>query len=163
MDRVDVTFREATEGDLQAIVAMLADDPLGRQRERLSDPLPTAYLEAFDAIAADPNNALWLACRDGEIVGALQLTFTPSISYQGGWRATIENVRTASSTRGRGVGSALVRWAIERARRKGCRIVQLTTDKTRTDAKRFYERLGFAASHEGMKLHLTERAANVEA
>lgn len=163
MDRVDVTFREATEGDLQAIVAMLADDPLGRQRERLSDPLPTAYLEAFDAIAADPNNALWLACRDGEVVAALQLTFTPSISYQGGWRATIENVRTASSARGRGVGSALVRWAIERARRKGCRIVQLTTDKTRTDAKRFYERLGFAASHEGMKLHLTERAANVEA
>ena len=149
-----VTFRDATAADLPAIVAMLADDALGREREAPELPLQSSYYETFAAIERDPNNALIVACVGDEVVGALQLSFMPSISYRGSWRATIENVRTSNALRGQGIGRALVAHAIERARDRGCRIVQLTTDKRRTDAHRFYERLGFVASHEGMKLHL---------
>ena len=151
-----LSFRDATAADLPTIVAMLADDALGRTRESADEPLPSSYYETFAAIERDPNNTLIVACEDDEVVGALQLSFMPSISYRGSWRATIENVRTSNARRGQGIGRALVEHAIERARERQCRIVQLTTDKRRTDALRFYERLGFRASHEGMKLHLTE-------
>jgi GNAT superfamily N-acetyltransferase len=111
-------------------------------------------MRAFRAIDGDTNNELIVACRDGKAVGVLQLTFIPYLTYQGGWRALIEGVRVDSRTRSQGLGKALIEWAIARARERGCIMVQLTTDKTRADAKRFYEGLGFVASHEGMKLHL---------
>ncbi|MDM0043414.1 GNAT family N-acetyltransferase [Variovorax dokdonensis] len=134
---------------------MLADDPLGAQRERLADPLPPSYLQAFEAIERDPNNELVVAEDDaGGVVGVLQLTCTPYITHQGGWRATIEGVRVHKSCRSSGVGRQLFEWAIGRARERGCHLVQLTTDKQRPDALRFYEQLGFVASHEGMKLKL---------
>jgi ribosomal protein S18 acetylase RimI-like enzyme len=140
--------------NLAAIVRLLSDDPLGTKRERYETPLPEGYLRAFDAIDADPNNELEVACRGGEVVGVLQLTFIPYLTYQGGWRALIEAVRIDSKHRSQGLGKAMFAWAIERSRSRGCHLVQLTTDKSRPEAKRFYESLGFSASHEGMKLHL---------
>jgi GNAT superfamily N-acetyltransferase len=137
-------------------VRLLADDELGAARERWELPLPPAYRAAFDAIAADPNNELVVACVDGRVVGVLQLTFTPYVLHQGAWRATIEGVRVDSGLRSRGIGAALFAFAFARARARGCRVVQLTTDKRRPDAKRFYERLGFVASHEGMKRPLED-------
>lgn len=150
------TPREATADDVAAIVALLADDALGAERECAQSPLPPAYHQAFDAIAADANNELIVADDGGEIVGVLQLTFIPYLTHQGSWRALIEGVRVAASRRGSGLGQQLFEWAIERARTRGCRMVQLTTDKRRPDALRFYERLGFVASHEGMKLQLAD-------
>ncbi|MED1950171.1 GNAT family N-acetyltransferase [Brevibacillus centrosporus] len=149
-----VTFRIATANDLDQIVQMLADDELGKTRERYETPLPESYVKAFEAISSDPNNELVVACLGEEIVGVQQITFTPYLTHQGSWRATIEGVRTASSVRGKGIGSQLIGWAIDRAKARGCRLVQLTTDKKREDAHRFYERLGFQATHEGMKLKL---------
>jgi ribosomal protein S18 acetylase RimI-like enzyme len=149
-----LTFRRARREDVERIVEMLADDPLGAKRERYELPLPRAYLAAFEAIEADPNNDLEVACLDGRVVGVLQLTFIPYLTYQGGWRASIEGVRIDGKIRSAGLGRAMVEHAIARARDRGCHMVQLTTDKTRPDAKRFYEALGFVASHEGMKLHL---------
>jgi ribosomal protein S18 acetylase RimI-like enzyme len=151
---MSLSFRAATRDDLPAIVRLLADDDLGRQRERFELPLPAGYLEAFAAIDADPNNELIVACLDDDVVGVLQITFTPYLTYQGSWRATVEGVRTAASTRGQGIGTALLQHAIGRAAARGCHLVQLTTDKRRAPARRFYERLGFEATHEGMKLHL---------
>ena len=139
---------------MTAIVRMLADDPLGAKRERFETPLPAGYWNAFDAIDADPNNELIVACHGHVVVGVLQLTVIPSLTYQGGWRATIEGVRVDAGVRDRGRGRTMFEWAIGRARERGCHLVQLTTDKTRSDAKRFYEALGFTASHEGMKKHL---------
>ncbi|NRG33369.1 GNAT family N-acetyltransferase [Niallia circulans] len=147
-------FRLAVLQDLDQIVAMLADDVLGSKRERYEHPLPASYLQAFQAIAEDPNNELVVACFGNEVVGVQQITFTPYITHQGGWRATIEGVRTASSVRGKGVGTQLINWAIERAKERGCHLIQLTTDKQRPDALRFYERLGFQATHEGLKMKL---------
>lgn len=149
-----VHFRSARLADLPAIVALLADDPLGATRERLEDPLPNAYLRAFTAIDQDPNQDLIVADRGGVVAGVLQLTFIASLTWQGSTRALIEGVRIASGLRGKGIGEALVREAIARARAHGCTIVQLTTDRSRADAHRFYERLGFKATHVGMKLHL---------
>ncbi|RAV23199.1 GNAT family N-acetyltransferase [Paenibacillus contaminans] len=149
-----ITFRAASAKDLNDIVQMLADDELGSTRERYETPLPESYIKAFEAIDADPNNELIVACLGEEVVGVQQLTFTPYITHQGSWRATIEGVRTAASVRGQGIGSQLIEWAIERAKERGCRMIQLTTDKKRTDALRFYERLGFQATHEGLKMKL---------
>ena len=149
-----LTFRQATAADLPHIVAMLANDPLGAMRERFEDPLPRAYRDAFDDIEPDPANELVVAETDGAVVGVLQLTIIPYLTYQGGRRALIEGVRVAASSRGHRVGQALVEWAVNRAREHGCHLVQLTTDKTRAAAKQFYEKLGFKATHEGMKLHL---------
>lgn len=149
-----IHFRIATVDDLYKIVEMLADDELGRMRERFETPLPDSYVRAFEAIDSDPNNELIVSCLEEEIVGVLQLTFTPYLTHQGSWRATIEGVRTASSVRGEGMGSQLIRWAIERAKERGCHMVQLTTDKKRADALRFYERLDFTATHEGLKMKL---------
>ena len=133
---------------------MLADDALGAKRERFETPLPATYLAAFAEIDRDANNELVVACLGEAVVGVLQLTFIPYLTHQGSRRALIEGVRVASAHRGTGLGTRLFEWAIERARERGCRMVQLTTDKSRPDAKRFYEALGFVASHEGMKLVL---------
>ena len=149
-----VQFRTATADDLDAIVAMLADDPLGSQREQYAQPLPAAYHQAFAAIDADSNNALVVACLDNEVIGVLQVTVIPYLTYCGGWRALIEGVRIHREHRSRGLGQDMMTWAIDYAKSKGCHMVQLTTDKLRPQAKAFYEALGFTASHEGMKLHL---------
>lgn len=153
-NRTAPTFRRAVRADLPAIIAMLADDPLGAQRERLTDPLPESYLEAFAALDADPNNLLVVADSGGVIAGTMQLTFLPGLSHQGSWRCQIEGVRISSEVRSKGIGRDMITWAIELARERGCRFVQLTSDKSRADALRFYGRLGFVASHEGMKLRL---------
>lgn len=131
---------------------MLADDPLGAQRERFEDPLPEAYFDAFGEIQRDPNNRLIVAEHEGQVVGVLQLTLIPNISYQGGWRAMIEGVRIHQQFRGEGVGQDMVLHAVEVARDRGCVMVQLTADKSRVDALRFYQQLGFRATHEGLKL-----------
>jgi GNAT superfamily N-acetyltransferase len=149
-----VTVRAARREDLPAIVRMLADDHLGGTREAATDPLPDAYHEAFDAIERDPNNEILVATIDDRVVGTLQLTYTPSLSYQGGWRATVEGVRADSPLRGQGIGTKLMERAIDMARAKGCVLMQLSTHKSRTDAHRFYQRLGFSAEHVGMKLML---------
>ena len=149
-----LVFRDAVRDDLPRIIALLANDPLGSKRERLADPLPDCYHRAFDAIAADPNNRVIVVEHDGKIIGTLQLTFIPNLTYAGGIRAQIEGVRVDDAYRSRQVGRRLFEWAIEEARRHGCHMVQLTADKTRPDAHRFYESLGFTASHLGMKLHL---------
>jgi ribosomal protein S18 acetylase RimI-like enzyme len=148
------TIRDARRDDVPAIVRMLADDPLGATRERAVDPLPREYLDAFEAIQTHTGNHLLVAELDGKIVGCLQLTFIPGLSRLGLMRAQIESVRIDSSMRGRKLGELMIRDAIERARQRGCGVVQLTTDKAREDAHRFYERLGFKATHEGMKLAL---------
>ena len=147
-------IRHSVREDLPAIVALLADDILGGGRETLLDPLPDVYLAAFEAIDSDPRNELIVVDDGGEVVGVLQLTFIPGLTHQGGERAQIEGVRVAASHRSQGVGRLLFEWTIERARARGCRMVQLTTDKQRPDAHRFYASLGFVASHEGMKLRL---------
>ena len=148
------TIRRATATDLTAIVRLLADDALGRARENPGPPLDPCYAEAFAAIERDPNQFLAVAEDGGEVVGCLQLTFIPGLSRRGLWRGQIESVRVASARRGSGLGRILFTWAIEECRRRGCGLVQLTTDKARPDALRFYESLGFVASHEGIKLVL---------
>ncbi|MBE9558197.1 MAG: GNAT family N-acetyltransferase [Proteobacteria bacterium] len=150
----NITFRTATRDDLPVIVRMLADDGLGKGREQAVEPLPRAYSEAFDRMAAQPGNIYLLAEIDGEVAGCLQLTIIHGLSRTGMSRAQIEGVRVAAVQRGQGVGESLFREAIDRARHEGCGLVQLTTDKARPDALRFYEKLGFIASHEGMKLNL---------
>ena len=147
-------FREATEADLPAIVAMLADDDLGRGREASGPHLPDAYKLAFAEISAAPSNCILVAEQDGVVVGTLQLTIIAGLSRKGAKRGLIEAVRVASETRGTGVGEKLMRHAIDLARAKGCRLVQLTSDKRRTRAHAFYRGLGFEASHEGFKLEL---------
>jgi len=149
-----VSFRRAKRDDVDRLVQLLANDALGAKRERYETPLPASYLAAFDAIDRDPNNELIAACLDGSVVGVMQLTFLPGLTYQGGWRAMIEGVRIDAAVRSAGLGRAMIEWAVQRARERGCHLVQLTTDKARPEAKRFYEGLGFVASHEGMKLHL---------
>ena len=148
-----LTFRPATTADLDDIVRLLANDPLGSQREQFSQPLPEAYVRAFEAIDADPNNELIVASA-GVVIGVMQLTYLPSLTYQGSWRMQIEGVRIAEEWRSQGVGRKMFEWAIARARARGCRLVQLTSDKKRPDALRFYGSLGFAASHVGFKLRL---------
>jgi GNAT superfamily N-acetyltransferase len=150
-----VLIRRAVRTDLTAIVALLAADQLGASRDGVRDTADmAAYEAAFTAIDADAAQLLVVAEAAGRVVGTLQLTFIPGLAKRGALRAQIEAVRVADWFRGDGLGSALLGWAIEEARRRGCALVQLTTDKSRTDAHRFYERLGFVASHEGMKLGL---------
>lgn len=149
----ELSFRSAQKEDVTLIVEMLADDPLGAKRERFEEPLPESYFEAFSAIEMDPNNELIIAELHGEMVGFMQLTFIPYLTYQGRWRALVEGVRVNKNHRGRGIGKKLFLWAIARAKKRNCHLLQLTTDKKRPDALQFYEALGFVASHEGMKLH----------
>jgi GNAT superfamily N-acetyltransferase len=145
-------MRRATADDVPALVSMLADDHLGAQRENPDET--AAYREAFDRIDSDPNQHLVVAERDGRPIGTLQLTVIPGLSRRGSTRALIEAVRVHANARGDGLGSRLIQWAIEEARRQGCVLVQLTSDATRIEAHRFYERLGFEASHLGFKMQL---------
>ncbi|MFD3498667.1 GNAT family N-acetyltransferase [Streptomyces sp. NPDC058676] len=148
----DLEIRPAKAEDIPAIVAMLADDPLGAQRESPDDPTP--YLTALERLSADPNQHLMVAVREGRVVGTLQLTIIPGLSRRGSTRSIVEGVRIHADERGSGLGTQLIEWAIEESRRQGCQLVQLTSDNTRTEAHRFYERLGFTASHVGFKLQL---------
>jgi len=155
-DGRSLTFRDATEADLPAIVAMLADDVNGAKREDPSLPLDPGYLDAFAAIEATPNLHLFVAERDGTIIGSFQLYFLPGLSTKGAWRAQIEAVRVASALRGQGFGARMIEWAIARSKAHGAHVLQLTTMNDRADAHRFYERLGFTPSHVGMKLSLKD-------
>jgi ribosomal protein S18 acetylase RimI-like enzyme len=153
MDKISLNFRSATPSDVSKIVRMLADDPLGKMRERFEDPLPESYLAAFHAIAEDPNNELVVATTGTEIAGFLQITFIPYLTYRGRWRALVEGVRVNKKFRGQGVGKKLLQWAIQAAKSRNCHLIQLTTDKQRPEAIEFYKSLGFIPSHEGLKLH----------
>jgi GNAT superfamily N-acetyltransferase len=146
-----LTIRRAAAGDFPAILALLMDDDLGKLREDLHDP---AYDLAFAAIDGDANQLLGVAMQDHAVIGCFQLTFIPGLARRGLWRGQIEAVRVARAWRGQGIGAAMMQWAIARCRARGCGLVQLTSDKRRADAHRFYSRLGFTASHEGMKLPL---------
>jgi GNAT superfamily N-acetyltransferase len=150
-------FRDARVDDVATIVRLYADDELGSTREVVSDPPEDGYLRAFQQIAGDPRQRLVVVEDDGELVATLQLSFLPHLVLRGGERAQIEAVRVRSDRRGSGLGEAVFRWAIEVARDRGCALVQLTTNASRADARRFYERLGFEASHIGMKLALHDR------
>lgn len=147
------TFRRATRDDLPALLALLRDDTLGTKREAPADD--PCYVDAFDAIERDPNQYLLAMLVDGTVRGMCQLTFTPGLSRAGAWRATVESVRIDAPLRGRGLGGALLEHAVSLARAQGCRLVQLTSDVRRTEAHRFYGRLGFKASHTGFKLELS--------
>jgi ribosomal protein S18 acetylase RimI-like enzyme len=149
-----VVFRSARRDDVRRIVELLADDMLGVSREHVSNPVSEVYLSAFDAIMAQQGNSIVVAELNGEIVGCLQLTLVPGLSRRGATRAFIEGVRVSSSVRGRRIGELLVLDAIERARAASCSLVQLTTDAARKDAHRFYERLGFSATHIGYKMEI---------
>jgi GNAT superfamily N-acetyltransferase len=150
-----LSFRKATRNDLPTILSMLANDPLGKLRERLQEPLPLSYYDAFEKINIDKNQELMVAeDEQAMIVATFQISFLQYLTYQGGLRAQIEAVRVREDQRGQGLGEKIITWAMQRAKEKGAHLVQLTTDKKRHDAIRFYEKLGFVASHEGMKLHL---------
>ncbi|MFJ2292032.1 GNAT family N-acetyltransferase [Streptomyces sp. NPDC087894] len=148
----DLDIRPAVSADIPAIVAMLADDPLGAQRESPDDLDP--YLAASRRLVDDQNQHLTVAVRQGKVVGTLQLTIVPGLSRRGATRSIVEGVRVHADERGSGLGTQLIQWAVDESRRQGCQLVQLTSDATRTDAHRFYERLGFTASHVGFKLAL---------
>ena len=148
-----ISIRRARREDVEAIVKMLADDPLGRSRERIEHPLPSCYFDAFEAVDRDPRIQLVVAEDNaGAVVGCLELCVMPGLSSQGASRGLIEDVRVAMHCRSRGIGEKLVRWAVADARAKGCKLVELLTHHTRVDAQRFYKRLGFMPSHVGMTL-----------
>jgi GNAT superfamily N-acetyltransferase len=147
-------MREAISDDLPAIVALLADDENGALREDARLPLDPGYVAAFDAIAALPNQELIVAELDGRIVGTMQLSYLPGLSFRGRWRGQIEAVRIDCALRGHGLGTAMIEWAVERCRSRDCKMVQLTSKRTRLDAHRFYERMGWDRSHSGFKLML---------
>ncbi len=151
----EVVLRRAVLADVAAIVGLLADDPLGRSRETGADPTDlVVYRTAFATVDADPAHLLVVAVADEEVIGTLQLSFLPGLSRRGALRAEIEAVRVGRAHRSRGLGRAMITWAVAEARRRGCALVQLTSDRSRGDAHRFYSRLGFAASHLGFKLEL---------
>ena len=151
LGRSDLDFRDAVAGDIPAIVAMLADDPLGRQRENPSLPLDQRYIAAFEEIEASPNERLIVVELAGEMIGTMQVNFLPGLSRLGMKRAQVEAVRVRIGYRDRGFGTAMIDHAIELAREAGCGVVQLTTDKSRREAHTFYEKLGFESSHVGYK------------
>jgi GNAT superfamily N-acetyltransferase len=153
-DGSEITFRAARREDVARIVELLADDPLGAGRERFGDPLPASYYAAFDRIEASGGNILTVAELDGAVVGCLQMTFIPGLSNQGADLALIEGVRVDTALRSQGLGAALIEWALDAARARGCQAVELFTHKTRTDAHRFYDRLGFEQSHVGYRIKL---------
>ncbi|MDH2382095.1 GNAT family N-acetyltransferase [Bradyrhizobium sp. CER78] len=149
-----IAFRQAQPADLPAIIALLANDVLGVQREDASSPPNQRYVAALEAILADPNQLQVVATLDDAVIGCLQLTFIPGLARMGSWRGLIEAVRIAETQRSSGVGQQMFEWAIAQCRARGCDLVQLTTDRARPDAHRFYERLGFVGSHIGYKLKL---------
>lgn len=150
----ELILRDATVADLPAILAMLAEDTIPADRE--ADPSDPRYLTAFEAIDADPNQHLVAAELDGRVVGTMQLSFLPGLSFRGSWRGLIEAVRIVADLRGQRLGERMIQWAVEQCRARDCKLVQLTSSATRTDAHRFYARLGFVQSHVGMKLHLRD-------
>ena len=154
MSNTALTYRKARVVDVPAIIKLLANDPLGKLREELKEPLAPSYYEAFHRINEDKNQELIVVETDeNKIIGTLQLTFIPYLTYRGGIRAQIEAVRIHQDLRGQGIGELLFAWAIKRAKEKKAHVLQLTTDKNRPEAINFYEKLGFKASHEGMKMH----------
>ncbi len=152
--KFNLTYREAQREDLLSIISMLADDALGQTREAPTDPLPDSYISAFIAIDQDPNHKLIVVEHDNLQVGTFQLSFLPYLTHIGSWRAQIEAVRIHSGYRKYGIGTQMIEWAIEQSRLKGCKMVQLTSNKERTDAIHFYEKFGFKPSHEGLKKEL---------
>ena len=153
---MNITIRSAARNDLPAVVRLLASDAITGKRELFSEPLLPSYSQAFEEITGDKNNELIVAESDGAIVGTLQLTFIPNITQRGGKRALVEAVFVDAQCRGQGIGKMMMEWAIERARQMDCRMIQLTTNKARPDAQRFYQSLGFVNSHEGMKRQLEQ-------
>jgi len=151
---MNLNFRKAKQGDISNLINLLADDDLGATREDVSMPLNQSYIDAFLSIEEDPNNELTVVECNGELAGMLQLTFIPYLTHRGSWRCLIEGVRIAKSFRGQGLGSQFIGWAITRAKDKNCSIVQLTSDKQRPGALKFYQSLGFQATHEGFKLKI---------
>jgi len=155
MIRGRIEFRAALRAELAAIISLLANDALGQLREDTSEPVAAVYEDAFTAIEADPNQLLAVAVdKDSAVVGTLQLSFLPGISRMGSWRGQIEAVRVADTHRSSGLGGQMFDWAIEQCKLRGCNLVQLTTDKNRPGAHRFYEKLGFEPTHTGYKLKL---------
>ena len=151
-----MNFRKATDKDVSTIVEMIADDELGKKRENFQIPLPSEYLKAFEKISSDENQELIIVENENsEVIGTLQLTFIQYLTYRGGKRAQIEAVRIRKDQRGLGIGKKMFQWAINRAKERNAHLLQLTTDKKRPDAIKFYEDLGFMQSHEGMKLHFS--------
>ena len=152
--RNNMKFRKAVKKDIPFIVQMIANDKLGQLRGNYTDPLPEKYYDAFERINADANQELIVVENDqNSIIGTLQLSFIQYLTYQGGMRAQIETVRIREDLRGEGIGQKMFEWAIQRAKERNAHLLQLTTDKQRPEAVRFYEKLGFKASHEGMKMH----------
>lgn len=149
-----LSLRRATATDLPEIVRLLIEDELGATRECLSDPLLPGYRKAFQAIIEDKNQAILVVDYNEKVIGACHLTFMPSLSFKGSWRLNIENIHVDKKFQNQGVGTWMLQKAIHKGREKGCKIVQLTTNKKRFHSKIFYEKLGFIASHEGMKLYL---------
>ena len=160
---MSLSIRTAERSELSAIVQLLANDALGQTRERYAEPLPGEYTAAFNAITDDPNNELLVAHDDGALAGVVQVTYIPNLTYRGSWRAQVEGVRVEATFRGRGVGRFLIESAAKRAEARGCRLLQLTTDRTRPKAVAFYERLGFRDSHVGFKLTLPAAVGRPEA
>jgi len=152
-----MNFRKATANDLSAIVEMLADDELGKKRENFQIPLPSDYIEAFEKINSDENQELVVVENEAlEVIGTLQLSFIQYLTYRGGIRAQIEAVRIRKDKRGLGIGKTMFEWAINRAQERKAHLLQLTTDKKRPKAIKFYEDFGFTSSHEGMKMHFDQ-------
>jgi len=152
-----LVIRPAEQQDLPGLIAMLMDDELGKLREDASTPVHACYRDAFANIEQDPNNELVVLEREQHIAGMLQCSFIPYLTHRGSWRCLIEGVRIRQDLRGLGLGRALMQWAIERAVHRKCAIVQLTSDKRRHEAARFYESLGFEATHQGFKLRLNDQ------
>ncbi len=155
IDGSALQFRKAQLQDLRAILELLNDGKMGNVLERIEDPIPRLYTDAFALLDGDPNQLLLVGEMGGRVVASLQLTFIPAIAHRAAWRAQVEAVRVARDSRGQRIGEAMMRHVIALARKRGCAVVQLTTNKARDVAQRFYRRLGFTASHEGMKLRLT--------
>lgn len=154
---IEIKIREANSDDLSSIIQLLADDPLGAQREDSAMPPNAYYLEAWDNISKDNNAEIFIVEDQGRVIGVAQLDYLQYLTYQGGRRAQIEGVRVHQKYRNKGVGKQLIQFLIEKARQNGCHLVQLTTDITRRNALKFYESLGFVPSHIGMKLHLKDK------
>jgi len=150
----DIIVRDAVSADLPDIVCLLSQDQMGGEGDSADLPLHSGYIAAFDLIATDPNHRLLVAEQDGAVVGTFQISYSPGLLFHGGWRGTIEAVRVDESLRSRGIGEAMMQWAIEACRERRCYVVQLTSNVARTGAHRFYERLGFAQSHLGFKMML---------
>ncbi len=152
----DLIIREAMAADLPTLVALLADDERGRKREHLADPLPQGYLDSFAAITADPRSKLIVAERDHRVVGTMQLVFIPGMTYQGAERMIVQSIFVDRDLRGQGIGEAMIRWAVDAARARGCRFISINTHRSRERAHKFYKHQGFKPTHIGFTYELSE-------